>query len=61
MKGCLIEFTSSGRVKSVYLIGMTDRDVAVVEHGLARITTPSCWAWLRRLLRRVSSWPHQSH
>lgn len=51
MKGCLIEFKTSGGVKAVYLIGMNDRELAIVEHGLARITTPSCWAWLRQLFR----------
>ena len=43
----------SGYIDDVYLVARTDQEQAVIEGAFARITKPSCWRWIRRLIYRI--------
>ena len=48
--GIVIHVTQTGHIESADIIAGSDREQAVVEKALSRITRPSCWVWLKRLI-----------
>lgn len=50
----MLEFTSNGHLKTVYLCGNSDQAQRVLEGGIRRLIEPRHWGWLSRIFRR--SW-----
>ena len=42
----------SGWIRKIYICGCDDQTVEVVRGALARVIRPSCFGWIRRLVRR---------
>jgi hypothetical protein len=47
MIDALIEFNKDGRVKQIFLVGMTDAQVGVAEYRIMRLVLSAKWGWLR--------------
>lgn len=50
--GALILVDDNGHITSVMVIAHDDQQQAIIAGALARISKPSAWSWLRRLLWR---------
>ena len=47
----------TGYILSINIVAKSDQEQAVVEDALARISKPSCWLWVRRLIHPRKALP----
>ena len=42
----------NGYIEGFHIVADSDQEQSVIEGALARITKPSCWGWIRRLVQK---------
>jgi hypothetical protein len=47
----ILEITDRGWVSEILLVADSDREAAIAEQTLARLTAATKWRWIKRLLR----------